>query len=131
MKSKLTLLLLIFALSSFSQSDSLTLNAHYGYSETDVVDSSLVYNAIEVNIHNIDTLNWQLIQLELVEVNSNQLMVRKIIDRNESGTYNVVNTDEVSLVLAVLPKNDYKIYAKVRHVGGVESETLETTLSNE
>tara|TARA_B100000508_G_scaffold141096_1_gene146803 strand:- start:24460 stop:24858 length:399 start_codon:yes stop_codon:yes gene_type:complete len=111
--------------------DTLYIDAEYGASQPDDVDSSMIYHSIDVTFHNIDTLHWNQIHVELLEINSGQLMVREQYIKNNPNSQFEINGENVTIKLAMLPKSDYKIFAKVKHIGGVETETLETILNDE
>lgn len=116
---------------SFAQSDSLYLSSSYGFSEADVVDSTLMYHSIDVTVHNIDTLNWNTIMIEVKDSVTNQVVARTLVNRNNPNSDFSTTNNSVSSIVAVLPKSVYYIYAKVKHIGGAESETIETTLSDD
>ncbi|PHR44323.1 MAG: hypothetical protein COA32_15020 [Fluviicola sp.] len=121
-------LVLIISFSATSQ-DSTYLTAQYGEQQLDEVDSSLVYHSIDVTVHNVDTLDFLKIQIELLDTSDGRLVVRKIISKNEDLPYFNVNEDSIDITIAVLPKSNYKIIIRLIEYNGLESPIYETNLS--
>src|SRR5690554_2345860 len=118
-----------FVFPIFSQ-DSTFVTVSYGGTEVDPVDSTIVYQSILLECHNVDTTDIVGFQVEVLDSTTMNLLSRNHIElpEDQSAKYVFENGNIVINLGYFLPSNTYKILFRERDYQGVLGEIIEITL---